>query len=217
VIPVDDKDIKNIRHATPINQKPIRCFVTVGTISCIAFSPDGNYAALPGNITGDDGQPDISILDIHTDKVTPLHGRSHPHGIDSVAISSHGDFALASYDITGLLCWDVKNKVLHDYLGATSNTYQDPLIYLTFSPDDKYFAYHLTYNISIHDTKSGEYLRGFNGNRRHYNQMAFSHDGDNLFVACEDGMVRYDNRGKQAPLVFAETKDVRAVSIFPDN
>lgn len=211
------QDIEKRQAAVPECQKPIRCFVTVGTISCIDFSRDGRFAALPGNIMGDDSKPDVSILEILTDKITPLYGRSHPHGIDRVAISSYGDFALASYDITGLLCWDVKNLVLHDYLGITSNTYQDPLVYMVFSPDDKYFAYHLTYNISVRDTLSGEYVRGFNGNRSHYNEMAFSHDGDNLFVACGDGMIRYDSTGRREPLLFADTRDVRAVSIFPDN
>jgi WD40 repeat protein/predicted RNase H-like HicB family nuclease len=211
------KIIQRRQIAVPKYQKPVNHFVTGCTIGCIGFSQDGKYAVLPGNITGADGNPDICIWNILTDKIIPLYGRSHHHSVVSVAISSKGDFALASYDITGLLCWDVKNQVLHDYLGVTSNTYQDPLVEMIFSPDDKYFAYHLTYNISIHDTLSGKYIRGFHGNRSHYNEMMFTHDGANLFVGCQDGMIRYDSEGKKEPLLFADARDVRAVSIFPDN
>ncbi len=211
------KIIQRHQPAVPKYQKPVHDFVKTSTISCIDFSQDGKYAVLSGDITGDDRHPDISILDIITGKTIPLYGRNHPHNIVSVAISSKGDFALASYDITGLLCWDVKNQVLHDYLGVTSNTYQDPLVEMIFTPDDRHFAYHLGYNISMHDTLSGEYVRGFHGNRSHYNEMVFTHDGDNLFVGCQDGMIRYDSKGKRDPLLFADTKDVRAVSIFPDN
>lgn len=208
-------NLETNQRTIPKSKEPAHRFSSIGTIGIVDFSRDGKYAVLPGNITGDDYQPDASVVEILTGKITPLFGRSQPHSVVSVAISSKGDFVLASYDITGLLCWDVKNMVLHDYLGATSNTYQDPLVYMVFSPDDKYFAYHLTYNISLHNTLSGEYIRGFHGNRSHYNQMAFSHDGNNLFVACADGMIRYDVTGRKEPMLFADDKEIGAVSIFP--
>jgi WD40 repeat protein len=213
-------------------QKPLRYFSAPQSFGCIDFSRNGQYAVFRGPAAGyipvDGRYPIVSVIEILSGKVTPLYGRDYAsHFVVSVAISGTGNFALAGYDDGGILGWDIKNLIDYDFLGITYNSYEYSINHMVFSPDERYFAESISYRACIRETLTAKCLQRLDGHNMEYNQMAFSNDGSQLLIAgrggtssfagSRGGMLLFDCKGNRAPKPLAEGKDIRAVSIFPDN
>ncbi|GBG21162.1 WD-40 repeat-containing protein [Nostoc commune NIES-4072] len=182
---------------------------TLGSISSVAFSPDGKLLA----IASVDGKTYLwQVVDGDGKSLLTLTGHISP--VWSVAFSPDGQMASGSDDQTVKL-WDIHDgKCLQ-----TLQEHSDRVRSVAFSPDGQTLASGSEdQTVKLWDVRNGKCLQTLQGHTNWVWSVAFSPDGQTLASSSDDQTVKlWDVRnGKCLQTLQGHTNWVRSVAFSPD-
>ena len=184
-----------------------------GTVSSVAFSPDGKTLASGGD-------DKIILWDVETGQPMGQVSSGLTSGVSSVAFSPDGK-TLASSGGDGLLLWDVATR---QQIGRFGNDEQRGYVgVVAFSPDGRMLASNSENNtIVLWDVATrqliGQPLSGHSGT---VSSVAFSPDGKTLASGGDDKIILWDVTTRQPigqPLIWESqwTPGIQSLAFSPD-
>jgi WD40 repeat protein len=159
-----------------------------GSITSVAFSPDGKTLASAGGGFDKDSRPypaEVKLWDLTTGRERTLKG--HTAGVAAVAFSPDGTtLASGSFDKTVIL-WDVATATVR----ATLRGHTGELHSVAFSPDGKTLATgSQDETVKLWDVAAGQERVTLRGHTQAVNAVTFSPDGNTLASASTDATVK---------------------------
>jgi len=159
------------------------------SVSCMAFSPDGNWIVVGEDFTkAEVFTGKIELLDaVAGQEVRAL--ATHHWEVESVAFSRDGKWLASSN-------WDRKVRVMEFPSGNQGREFESPSKphCVAISPDSKVIASgDLSPAVTLWDREGGKEIRRLTGQTSRIWSVAFSPDGQHLASASADGSARIWN------------------------
>ena len=179
-----------------------------GSITCIAFSPDGKRA-----LSGSEDNT-IRLWDVATGReIRPLEG--HTDQVLAVAFSPDGRQALSGGMDRTLRVWDLASgRELCRFQGHTERVSS-----VAFSPDGRHaLSGSWDQAVSLWDVETGQELRRMGGHTSFVSSVAFSPDGKRAVSGGYDRTVRLWEvaTGKEIRCFEGSAREVYSVAFSPD-
>lgn len=182
---------------------------TLGIVSSVAFSPDGQ-TVLAGS-----WDQFARLWDASTGTLKHIF-QGHAATVTSVAFSPDGRYVLTgSLDNTARL-WDAATgQQIRTFAGHTDSVFS-----VAFSPDGRYVLTGSDDKTArLWDAATGEQLRSFAGHTARVWSVAFSRDGRYVLTGSDDGTTRIWNTatGEQVRSMEAPAESISSVTFSPDD
>ncbi len=180
-----------------------------GTISAIAYSPDGSQLAV-GCLSGD-----IWIYDASTGAEVAVLAK-HTGVVSSVAFSPDGAILASGGNDGKLYLWDVntgqhqKTLESHDFRGSVND--------VAFSPDGQTLASGVVRAVILWNVNTGQQQKTLIGEAGWVQSIAFSPDGQTLASGSSESAVHlWDvNTGQQLQILTGHEGWVQSIAFSPD-
>jgi len=180
----------------------------LGSVSSVAFSPDGKLLA-----TGD-GDGVVRLWEAASGREL-LTCKEHTSALCSVAFSPSGEMLASGSDDQAVKLWDVRTgKCLKNLQGHTSTVFS-----VAFSPSGEMLASGSDdQTVKLWDARNGKYLKTLQGHTSTVFSVAFSSDSKTLASGSGDETVRlWDIKSGQClNTLQGHTKAVLSVTLSSD-
>lgn len=186
----------------------IKTLRTGGSVTAVAFSPDGKLVLI-GTVDGK-----IQLQDIESNK--PIaHFVGHQDTITSAQFSPDGNTALTGSDDDTAILWDVHTgRIVH-----TLKSHIDEVFDVKFSPDGTLIVTaSCDHTVKLWNTQTGELIKTFEGHTEGVLSVAWSPDGKNILTGSIDRTARIWDVSSAATVSTVPTRlgYVEAVAFSPD-